>query len=97
MAWVTEWLGPLLRYDASNRMPLVPTLRQFFASNANVKDTARKLYTHANTITYRLEKIESLVRVDPRNVAATLPLQLGLKLYDWVGCETGRLGTEPIS
>lgn len=40
------------------------TINKFFETNLNVSETARQLYVHRNTLTYRLEKIEKLTGLD---------------------------------
>ena len=39
----------------------------FFENNLNISETARKLYLHRNTLTYRLEKIEKLTGLNVKN------------------------------
>ena len=42
------------------------TLRVYFANNLNHSETARQLYIHRNTLTYRLEKIAGKTGLDVR-------------------------------
>ncbi len=53
-------LGPLLRHDAGREMALTETLRQFLACNGNIRAASARLFVHANTLKYRLKRIEEL-------------------------------------
>lgn len=53
-------LGPLVRYDAAHKLSLVHTLSVFLNQRESLKQAARRLDVHANTVTYRLQRIEQL-------------------------------------
>lgn len=57
-------LEPLLDYDTKNESSLLPTLTELVNSNFNLKETAKNLFIHVNTLYYRIKKIEQLLRVD---------------------------------
>jgi PucR family transcriptional regulator, purine catabolism regulatory protein len=54
-------LGPVIRYDAAHKLALVQTLAVFLNQRESLKQAARRLHVHANTVTYRLQRIEQLV------------------------------------
>ena len=58
--FVTELLGPLLRYAESRDTPLLETLEALTASRWIRRAAARALGIHINSMTYRIERIESL-------------------------------------
>ena len=54
--------------------PLARTLAAFTAANLNVKECARQLQVHTNTIYYRLNRVQKLTGLDPRSFAALAQL-----------------------
>jgi purine catabolism regulator len=69
---------PLLWYDRERRSDLVRTLRVYFASGANAREAAERLFLHRNSMLYRLARVEKLTGLDLRDPDARLALQLGL-------------------
>jgi hypothetical protein len=57
-------LEPLFDYDTKNETSLLPTLAELVNANFNLKETAKNLFIHINTLYYRIERIEQLLRVD---------------------------------
>lgn len=54
----------LQRYDAENGTPYYETLRTYLLSERSIPKTADALIIHRTTLTYRLRKIEELVRLN---------------------------------
>ena len=59
-----EALGPLEQYDFLNHTLLADTLAVYFQLHENIQDTADAMYTHRNTINYRMKKIRSILTMD---------------------------------
>lgn len=57
-------LDILLEYDKKNKSQLYRTLEAYLACEASVQKTAKELYLHRNTVSYRLHRITDLCRVD---------------------------------
>ena len=55
--FVTEWLGPLIDYDAEHGTPLVLTLSEYLDCGGNYDASAKALSVHRSTIKYRLQRI----------------------------------------
>jgi sugar diacid utilization regulator len=55
--FVTEWLGPLIDYDAGHGTPLVRTLSEYLDCGGNYDASAKALSVHRSTIKYRLQRI----------------------------------------
>lgn len=70
--FVTRTLGRLATADAELR----ETLRTYLHEGSNTTKTARTMFTHRNTIVYRLDRARSLL---PERLAAR-PLQVALAL-----------------
>ncbi len=79
--YVLDLLQPLIAYDNHHNKNLLPTLVCYFETNRSIKDTAQILYTHYNTIVYRMERIKQLLAVDFENPDIQLQLQLAIKIY----------------
>ncbi len=58
------------------------TLHAFADCSLNVKQTARRLGVHANTVYFRLNRINKLTGIDPRTFSGTLVLLTALRLLD---------------
>ena len=60
---------------------LLETVKMFFEKDLNLSDTARQLYIHRNTLTYRLDKIEKITGLDLRRFddAVTFKMLLEMK------------------
>jgi PucR family transcriptional regulator, purine catabolism regulatory protein len=71
---------PLLDHDENRNAELVETLEAFFACHGNLSQTAARLHIHRNTLTYRLERISAITRMDLDDPDARFSLQLALKL-----------------
>jgi purine catabolism regulator len=75
------FLQPLLDYDLKHDTNLVETLQMYFQVNRNMKQTAERLFTHYNTVIYRLERVKDILVKDLENPEIQLQLQLALKLH----------------
>jgi sugar diacid utilization regulator/putative methionine-R-sulfoxide reductase with GAF domain len=59
--FVDETLGPVLEYGQHRRTPLLPTLEALAANGWNQRATAKALRIHINTLTYRVQRLETLL------------------------------------
>ena len=73
-------LGLLVAHDDNRNAELVDTLEAFFECHGNLSQTASRLHIHRNTLTYRLERIAAITRLDLNDPDARFALQLALKL-----------------
>lgn len=74
-AYVQATIGPLC--DTSARSSeLRKTLRAFIDNKGSIAQTARTLFTHRNTITYRLNQIDELLGPDLDNTRIRCALEL---------------------
>lgn len=60
---------------------MIATAEAFLENNLNVSETARKLYMHRNTLTYRLDKIERATGLNIRNFSDAVTFRLCNLLY----------------
>ena len=86
-AFVHRFLDPLKNYDQEHGSSLVQTLKTYLNCGGSTKLTSQILFTHYNTVTYRLEKIQSLLDVDMEDSNLRMQLMVALtldQLLDWL-------------
>ncbi len=59
---------------------MITTAEEFLNNNLNISETARKLFLHRNTLTYRLEKIERITGLDIRKFSDAVSFRMILLL-----------------
>ncbi|MEU0971058.1 helix-turn-helix domain-containing protein [Streptomyces sp. NPDC005917] len=80
-AFVREWLGPLLDYDAEHGTDMVQTLTQYFDCGGNYDETAGVLAVHRSTLRYRLQRIREISDRDLADVDTRLNLQVATRVW----------------
>jgi sugar diacid utilization regulator len=82
---VQTTLGPLTSARGGPG-PLLSTLEAYFRSGCNTAETARRLHLSDRAVTYRLQRIQELTRLDAGDPEHRLTLQVavtGARLMDW--------------
>lgn len=79
--FIVHTLQKLIDYDSKNNSSLLETLEAYLNSGMNKSLTASELYVHKNTVKYRLNKIEEILkkRISEPDVAFTYRLALHLR------------------
>jgi len=80
-----ETVTPMWRLreqDAAHGTDYVPTLHAWLEHHGNIRTAAEQLHVHANTLRYRLTKIEQTVGIDLADPDIRLVLALQLKALD---------------
>jgi purine catabolism regulator len=83
-AYVDQVVGPLIEYDRRHNADLVRTLGTFLAHNGNLQATARELNLHVNSVTYRVQRIQTIASLDLELAEDRLLTQVALKILDGV-------------
>jgi len=78
-AFQEDTLGALLLHE--NRNEFIKTLEAFFEQKGNLSQTAKVLFIHRNTLSYRLKQISEITGFDLKNCDTALSVQLALKIY----------------
>lgn len=60
---------------------LLDMVEEFFSNNLNLSETARKLFMHRNTLSYRLDKIERETGLDIRRYSDAISFRVLTNLY----------------
>ncbi len=75
-----RYVQPLIDVERSHNLNMIETLETYFECNQNMKRTATKLFTHYNTVVYRMDRIQSILGVDLAKTETQLNLYLALKM-----------------
>jgi hypothetical protein len=77
-----EVLGPLVDYDAGHKVDLLSTLSIYLNQHESLKQTARVLRIHVNTVSYRIQRIEQLTSLDLANPDHRLSAHVAAKIIE---------------
>lgn len=80
-SFLEDTIDNIIKYDSENNTDLMNILKQHYLCNCKIKETAKCLYMHENTIRYKLKKIEELTGANFNNIESSLNLFIGLKIY----------------
>ncbi|MFD2370478.1 PucR family transcriptional regulator [Brevibacillus sp. GCM10020057] len=75
-----ERVEKLRQYDRENQTAMLETLETFLDAAGKVNVTAQRLHVHINTLSYRLRRIEEIIRVDLENMNQRAALYMELKM-----------------
>jgi hypothetical protein len=75
-------LGPLIDYDARHKADLFGTLSIYLNQHESLKQTARVLRVHVNTVSYRIQRIERLTSLDLANSDHRLSAHVAAKIIE---------------
>lgn len=74
-------LEPLLKADPYSH-DLYLTLKIYLEEDAQPVETARRLFVHRNTVTYRLARIGELLQMDLTRLDTLLLLRLAFSFFE---------------
>jgi purine catabolism regulator len=77
-----QYIKPLCEYDDKNQSKLMETLTAYLQCDGNIKESAKILYCHYNSVVYRIDKIQNLLDADLKNPEIKFQLQMALKVYE---------------
>lgn len=77
--FVDETLGPVLTYAQRHRTPLLPTLEALVAEGWNQRAAGRQLQVHINTLAYRVQRIEDLLKASLDDAETRVVLSVALQ------------------
>ncbi len=76
-----EHIRKLAAYDTDQNKELVKTLETYLDHGGSLAEASQALYIHRNTLLHRVDRIESLCRVDLRDPLQRLNLHVAVKYY----------------
>ncbi|WP_027090913.1 PucR family transcriptional regulator [Cohnella thermotolerans] len=71
-----RWLGGLMGKDPEYVQEMMRTLETYLDNDGQLNETAKKLFIHRNTATYRIEKLGELLDVDFKRINDLLRLKM---------------------
>ncbi len=80
VAFYENTILPLYEYDKTRNTEFIATLKAYFEHNGNIRKMAEALYTHYNTVLYRLERIKEISNIDLKSPESRLNAEVGLKI-----------------
>lgn len=78
-------LKTLVDYDKKKSTELVKTLDSYFKNNGNLTRISEQLFTHYNTILYRIGRITEITGMDLEDPNHRLNLEIALKIKELLG------------
>lgn len=84
-AFVRQWLGPLMDYDAQHNSDLVPTLSHYLDCGGNYDSTSSALVIHRSTLRYRLRRIREITGRDLADADDRLNLHVAVRAWQILG------------
>jgi hypothetical protein len=79
---IPDWTRHLIADGGDQSGELSRTIRAFADCHLNVKQTARRLGVHTNTVYFRLNRINKLTGIDPRTFSGSSLLLTALRLLE---------------
>ena len=76
-----EVLSPVIKYENKAHTQLLETMWAYFECDCNLQNTADKLFSHKNTVKYRLSRIEQLTGKSFANRFHSQELYNALMIY----------------
>ena len=77
-----RFLAPLIEHDTQRTSELLPTLRVWLRNDARPSTTCDELFIHRNSLSYRLERIESILGIDLQSLDGKVTCLMALRLVD---------------
>lgn len=71
-----EPLKPLLEYDRKHKSNYVDTLELYLKHNGSIQAVSEEMFTHRNTVIYRMNKIKELLGTNLEQTEERLPYQI---------------------
>lgn len=71
-----EPLKPLLEYDRKHKSNYVNTLELYLKHNGSIQAVSEEMFTHRNTVIYRMNKIKELLGTNLEQTEERLPYQI---------------------
>lgn len=85
----TECLAALEEYDRKYNAGYVETLQSYLKHNGSIQAVAEELYTHRNTVLYRLGNIRKVLGNELKTPEERLPYQMAFYIRSMHGAQTG--------
>ena len=78
-------LEPLLSYDQKHQANYVETLRLYLENSGSLQAVAQAMFTHKNTVNYRMHKIYELIGTELETASERFPYEMAFYIEDALG------------
>ncbi len=82
LRYADEILAPIMNYDAEHDGKLLETVQAYFDHGGNLRKISEVLYTHYNTVIYRINRIRDILKIDLKDPETAFSIQFALKIYE---------------
>lgn len=62
LKYYNQMIQPLIDYDKENETELLKTAVKYIENNGDIKTTSEELFQHSNTVRYRIDKINKILK-----------------------------------
>lgn len=80
--FVEKILGPIMDYKSSSQKEFLKTLEIYIKSNCSWSYTKDALHIHGNTLSYRLNKISDILKLNLNNYRDKLKIQIAFEIIE---------------
>jgi len=84
-AFAADTTASLRKYDAENGTELLKTLRVYLEERGKLAPTAARLFVHANTVSYRLNRVSEITGGHPNDLDFALRFELAFMIEQLAG------------
>lgn len=95
--FISDTLGPLLNYENQQKDEYLETLLIYLENSQKLKDTAKKLHIHLNTLSYRIKRIEAILGISFHNEQDLLNLYLAVSMYRMMENKVSPIKTKHVN
>jgi len=88
LSFYNSTLRVLVEHDRKSNSELVKSLKVFFSVNGNTKKVSEILFTHYNTILYRLNRIQEITGMNLKSESDRYDLQTALRIMNILELES---------
>lgn len=89
MQFFMETLGPIALYDQEKDAELLNTLKMYYACGCNLKKVSEEMFTHYNTVIYRMQRIKEIGNIDFNDPNMSLNVHIAIKILDVIHLDIG--------
>ena len=79
-----EYLEPLRRYDAKHGTEYTKTLELYLKYSGSIQAVAEAMFTHRNTVTYRIRNIKQMLGCSLETAEEKLPYQIACLIWHMI-------------
>lgn len=84
---IQETIAPILAYDRLHHTEYLKVLRMYIETDCAIQEIANAMYTHRNTINYRIGKIKEILGKDLSSMSEKVLFQTAFYILDLMGEE----------